>query len=403
MKNRHLNPIGMAIAAVLLAHVLAVHSYADEGRTDNTFGHLGSTEAGDSVSDELLISGRMEMIDFHTFTGRIRESMDVHNRLYFNNIFVNLEGDLGPRANFIIEYQPLTSDLYLLGGFLTIAEALEGIGLEDADERKIEIHERITTSIRELDEASQRGNFERATVTLFVSDNVGLKLGRLRNPFGFWDDYSLFRNLSALKTDPITLGVSLRRADQGFSLFGNSGGLSYEGGVLQGENTLANKDLDDFKDVFFKFGTTWDQLDLAVNLYFHDLGRSSEPTHAYGLSYRYRMTYDFTLLGELITMDNEHIDLTTQGFYLQGNYDLSESVMDGLRWNMFFEAYDSDLLDIDLEEGLDYRFAGTYFQGSTGFVYAYNRNIDLGAKILSGADEEGELFLKAAIKIDANF
>ena len=339
----------------------------------------------------------MEVIEFHSFTGRIREGVNVHNRLYFNNIFVNLEGDLGPRANFIIEYQPLTSDLYLLGGFLTIAEALEGIGLEDADDRKIEIQERIATSIRELDEASQRGHFERAAVTFFVGDNAGLKLGRVRNPFGFWDDYSLFRNLSALKTDPVTLGVSLRRADLGLSVFGNAGGVSYEAGVLQGENTLANRDFDDFKDVFFKFGRTWNQLDLAYNIYFHDLGRSSEPTHAYGVSYRYRMTYDFTLLGELITMDNEHIDLATRGFYIQGNYDLSESVMDGLRWNMFFEAYDSDLLDIDLEEGLDYRFAGTYFQSSTGFVYAYNRNIDLGAKILAGADEEGEPFLKAAI------
>ena len=123
------------------------------------------TEAGDSISDDLLISGRMEVIEFHSFTGRIREGVNVHNRLYFNNIFVNLEGDLGPRANFIIEYQPLTSDLYLLGGFLTIAEALEGIGLEDADDRKIEIQERIATSIRELDEASQRGHFERAAVT----------------------------------------------------------------------------------------------------------------------------------------------------------------------------------------------------------------------------------------------
>ena len=49
------------------------------------------------------------------------------------NIFLNLEGGLGKRADFINEYQPLTSDLYLLGGFLTIAEALEGIGLEEAD------------------------------------------------------------------------------------------------------------------------------------------------------------------------------------------------------------------------------------------------------------------------------
>jgi hypothetical protein len=38
-----------------------------------------------------------------------------------NNIFLNLEGSLDEKTDFIIEYQPLTSDLYLLGGFLTIA------------------------------------------------------------------------------------------------------------------------------------------------------------------------------------------------------------------------------------------------------------------------------------------
>ncbi len=144
-------------------------------------------------------------------------------------------------------------------------------------------------------------------------------------------------------------------------------------------------------------------LDLAANIYLHDVGEDSEPSNAFGLSYRYRPTYNLTLLGEFITIDNEDIDISTQGFYIQGNYDLSDYVTDRLRLNMFFETYDSDLLDIDLEEGLNYRFAGTYFQATTGFVYAYNRNVDLGAKILTGADEEGDFFFKAAVKIDAKF
>tara|TARA_Y100000588_G_C14058488_1_gene840348 strand:- start:171 stop:548 length:378 start_codon:yes stop_codon:yes gene_type:complete len=73
------------------------------------------------------------------------------------------------------------------------------------------------------------------------------------------------------------------------------------------------------------------------------------------------------LLGEFITMDNEDIDIATRSFYVQSNYDLSDYVKNGLHWNLFFETYDSELLDIDLEEGLDYRFVGTYFQTSTGF------------------------------------
>ena len=69
-------------------------------------------------------------------------------------------------------------------------------------------------------------------------------LGRARNPFGFWDDYSLFRNLSALKTDPVSLGVALRRADQGVVAFGRAMGASY---------------------------STW-----LANVYLHDIGRDKK-------------------------------------------------------------------------------------------------------------------------------
>jgi hypothetical protein len=363
-----------------------------------------SSDEPEESSDELLISGRIETIYLHSLTGRIRENFEEHSRFYFNNIFLNLEGDLGPRAEFTVEYQPLTSDLYLLGGFLTIAESLEGIGSddEDADPRILEIDRIVTESIEELDAASEKGHFERAAVNFYISDNFGVKLGRVRNPFGFWDDFSLFRNLSALKTDPVTLGVALRRADLGFTVFGNAGRFAYETGVLQGGSTFTNKDVNDFKDVVLKVGTGWSRLDLAGNVYFHDVGRDAEPTVAWGLSYRYRMTYDFTMLGEFILMDNDHLGVETRGFYVQGNYDLSESWVDGLRWNTFFEVYDSSLLDADLDE-TNYRFAGTYLQSSTELIYAYNRSIDLGAKLLGGADEEGSPFFKVALKMDAQF
>ena len=173
--------------------------------------------------------------------------------------------------------------------------------------------------------------------------------------------------------------------------------------MLQGEGTLSNRDSNNFKDAVLKVGRTWGPVDLAYNLYLHNIGEDAEPSSASGLSYRYRATYNLTLLGEFINIDNEDIDITTRGFYVQANYDMSERWMDGLRWNTFFETYDSDLLDVDLEPGLDYRFAGVYFQTTTGFSYAYNRNIDFGAKVITGADEEGDRFYRIAAKIDAKF
>ena len=363
---------------------------------------FGEVDAGTDSYDNLLLSGRMETIYFHNLTDRIREGLKENSRFYFNNIFVNLEGDLGSKSDFIVEFRPLTSDLYLLGGFLTIAEALEGVGDDDTNPRKTRIDNLITKKIRELDVESEKSGFERAQVGFFFSDQFGLQLGRVRNPFGFWDDYSIFRNLSALKTDPISLGVALRRADLGLIAHGHlfDHGLSYEAAVLQGSNTLSNRDDNNRKDIVLKLGTSLDRVDFGANYYAHDF---PDPNHAFGLYYRYRTTYRLTLLGELIYINNDVIDVATKGFYVQGNYDLSERLMEGLRWNIFFETYDSELLEIDLEKDLDYRFAGTYFQVSTGFRYAYNRNIDLGAKVISGADEEGDRFYKAAFKIDAKF
>ena len=89
-------------------------------------------------------------------------------------------------------------------------------------------HRDLSAKIRELDRASTIANFERAQISFFIGDRFGIELGRVRKPFGFWDDYySLFRNLSALKTDPVSLGVALRRADQGVVAFGRAMGASY--------------------------------------------------------------------------------------------------------------------------------------------------------------------------------
>ncbi len=363
--------------------------------------HLTPTIAC-AQENEVLISGRIEMISLLNFTEPIRQGVDARSRFYFNNIFLNLEGDLGERSSFIIEFQPLTSDLYLLGGFLTIADALQGLGLDEPTPRKIQLEEVITRKIDELDRASDRPSFERAAIRFYFDNGMGLSLGRVRNPFGFWDDYSIFRNLSALKTDPVTLGVALRRTDQGILFFGQRGRINWNVGVLEGTNTLHSDRDNDHKDVVARFGVRLGNFDLATSGYVRNLG-APHYNHALGLSYRWRASYNLTLLGEMIQMNNDALRLDTHGFYVQSNYDLSDLLLDGLRWNLLFESYDSDLLDIDLEPGLNYRFAGTYFQASTGVVYAFNRHIDLGAKFLSGRDEEGDPFYKVAAKIDARF
>ena len=143
------------------------------------------------------------------------------------NIFLNLEGGLGKRADFINEYQPLTSGSVPAGRFPDYCRGHRGHRPRRSGHSRRQIDQLISAKICELDRASTRANFESAQISFFIGDRFGIKLGRARNPFGFWDDYSLFRNLSALKTDPVSLGVALRRADQGVVAFGRAMGASY--------------------------------------------------------------------------------------------------------------------------------------------------------------------------------
>ena len=352
------------------------------------------------ADDELLISGRMEMIYFHNFTDRLRVNATERSRFYFNNIFLNFEGGLGPKAEFIIEFQPLTSDLYLLGGFLTIAEALEGIGVENADDRKELINNRIRSSIRELDEASGKPSFERASVTFYFDERSGISLGRMRNPFGFWDDYSAFRNLSALKTDPISLGVSLRRAGQGMILFSDRRSFELKAGVLLGVNTLANKDENNAKDLVFRIGHRGRSLDLAANVYYHDFG--PELNTAYGLSYRYRATYNLTLLANSSRSATTGSRSRRAGSTYRG---ITTSVAGprACAGTCSSRPTTPTCSTSTSSRRPPIRLKGTYLQSAGGLAYAFDRSIDLGAKLLFGADEEGDSFVKAAVKVDAKF
>jgi len=369
--------------------------------------HLLGNEIDES-SLPLLLSTRLEIIEYANILNPVREHTSQFHRLYFNNIYINLEGDIHSNINFIVEFQALTSELYLLGGFVTVADSLEGIGNPDKSDltvRAKKISKNINKHIKSIDSASQRPNFERALINFDLYNIFGIKLGKVRNPFGFWDDYSLFRNLSLGKTDPISLGVPLRRTDLGLLFYGQLLGkyLTYNVGVLDGENIFKNEDSNKHKDLVLNLGTSFHRFDLGINGYTHNTGASSGTPYAVGFYLRYRMTNNLTLLGEVNYIKNERLDISTNSVYLQINYDLSGMVAEGLRWNSFLESYHSGLLEIDLEPDLDYVFAGTISQVSTGFLYALNRNLDLGMQFITGADEEGEEIAKVAFKVDAKF
>lgn len=391
-----------ALCLVLLSLPLCGSLWAqDDNLTTET-----ATYRKEFLSD-ILFSARFEGLFRHNFRTTVRERTSHHSKSYFNTIYLNAEGNLNSSSEFIVEFQPYVSSLYLLGGFISVARPLEGIGSdpdEVIDARQRLIADIARSSLSDIDAAADYPSAERVQIDYFVNEYFGLRIGRVRNPWGFWDDYSLFRNLSAGKTDPITLGVQLRRADYGLVSYGRNGDVfTYEFGVLTGENTVDDIESNSAKDVVLRLGSTLGRLDVGVNYYHHDLGKGGGPLHAAGVHWRWPATYNLTLLGEYIYAHNTLIDVTTRSFYLQANYNLGELLLNGLRWNTFFESYNSDLLKVDFDGSVDYRYAGTILRGSTGFMYALRRDTDLGAQIIVGADEEGDDTLEMAFKVDLKF
>lgn len=360
--------------------------------------------AQSTQNNKFLISSRSEVIFYKNFSGPIRENTNKEEKLYLSNLYLNIEGDLFNRSNFIVEFQPITSDLYTLGGFISIAESLEGIANDSSEElvneRAKQIDDIVTTTIGELDSISENVNFERIQVSHQFDNNTSIDLGRLRNPFSYWDDFSLFRNISAAKTDPISLEVQLRRTDYGAvynkNLLNN---LNLSFGVLSGAKHY--RDETAFRDLDFvtKIDYNDKKFDIGLSYYNREIF-DSKLIHATGIHFRKQLTYDFTIIGEYIYIINNDIDINTKSFYIQGNYDLSELLLEGLRSNIFLESYNSNLLKVDLDEDVNYRFAGTYLQSSFGFIYAFSRKLDLGAQLIYGKDEEGSDVVKTALKID---
>lgn len=366
----------------------------------------GTTVHGEELMDDWLLSSRFELIQYSNFDGRIREVKPEANRLYFSNVYLNLEGGINESADFILEMQAETSDLYLLGGFVTIADSLEGIGSDEGEvlnERQAQVSALARSHLQNITRSEDDIKFERANIDYQMNDSLGIKVGSVRIPFGFWDDYSLLRNLSAGKTDPITMGVQLRRADMGVVLYSDiaASTFKYEMAIVYGEEVFEITDGDSKRDLVLKLGGRINKLDFGVNSYLRDMDNLGD-VYALGLYYRYRWNARLTLLGESVYMRNEIEDLQTRFSYIQGNYDLGDSVA-GLRWNFFLESYNSDLLKADLEEDISYEFAGTHIQLSTGVMYAYSRNIDMGMQYISGVDEEGDLISRFTAKLDVRF
>ena len=265
--------------------------------------HLEARQSDSSI----FFSGRAEVIQYNSFTGRIREEEPEESKLYLNNVYLNLEGSITNNLDFIIEYQAKTDNLYSLGGFVTIADSLEGIAGDDDEEedeplnaRQLQVSQLASFHLNAVTSSKEDIKFERLNLDYGWGRKSGVRLGNIRVPFGLWDDYSLFRNLSAGKTDPITLGVQLRRTDIGALLYGEFQGtnLSYDVALVNGESTFDVSDSDNEKDFIMRLNFKKPKLDIGFNTYLRSV-TDFDTSYSAGVYFRYKPSSTFTLLGEI--------------------------------------------------------------------------------------------------------
>lgn len=390
-----MNRIYIALTALLLSvNILCAR---DTAAAPKFPANLTNTAPASGTADmpKLLLSGRLEMLHYLNAVKPIRQGEDSHGRFYFNNIYLNLESYIHPKIHVIVEFQALTSDLYMLGGFVTVSDSIA----QTTGPASLAIRSLVSNQLQNIEEASEKPSFERIQIDFALSRGFSIRLGKVRNPFGFWDDYSLLRNLSFVKTDPVTLGVPLRRTDLGGIIYGRILGkhLTYEIGLLSGEYFFSNRNSNDKLDLILKLGSSFGRADIAAHLYIRDAEFSPNPSHALGFSFRLRPSRSLTLLGEFVYMKNTTLDLESWSAYLQANWNLSETVLTGLRLNIFIEYYESALLEIAYGSEDD----SDHLQISAGLLYAINRHLDLGLQVITGIDQDGDAILKTAVKIDA--
>ncbi len=67
-------------------------SFGPRAASGEGLSNSSSSDNSDEGYNDLLLSGQVEVIHLHNFTGTIREGVKENSRFYFNNIFLNLEG-----------------------------------------------------------------------------------------------------------------------------------------------------------------------------------------------------------------------------------------------------------------------------------------------------------------------
>jgi len=219
----------------------------------------------------------------------------------------------------------------------------------------------------------QHGELERA---YFTQHNLPLNsqviLGQFRNPFGYFDAFTVSRSLTkdaALAPDSMMPTMRLRDLDVGILWQSQGDPFSFSIAIVNGNGINSLSDDNNFKDIIAHALYSFEELQIGVNAYYgrkNSLNTDGSVKEYSGVAVTAFGVETMVLLdkvviaGEAIT--REYGSLRSAGAYLMMNYDLG-SLVRTLRYVTRMEVFDPNR-DVASDERV---------QWGQGFLYTLSR------------------------------
>ena len=219
--------------------------------------------------------------------------------------------------------------------------------IEQAPLTSVGITDTLLSVTPEIDETI---DFEQLYIRVGNLKNSGynITIGQIRNPFGFWADYTSHRNFTSTKNNTLVNGFALKKIELGLQVdkqFPN--GIHATVALVNGRKSrttdLPREDDDKAKDFVGRISYDKNRFTFGASTYLAEF--SLNKNYAYGLNWQY-LAPKLSLSGELVFQKNneaqalyENVEnLSSLGSYAQFNYRLENRMtLYGLyeTWRLF--------------------------------------------------------------------
>jgi hypothetical protein len=252
-----------------------------------TFNPEGVNQSRGSVASMVAIGGYLVTeFEYHEEDGRFVPLYELNQAKIFIN--ARLVANQQSSINVLAEWNPVPEEV-----------------IHHIDEI---IVNNDTVSLPEIDE-DERVPFERLSVTIENVGGSGINItsGQIRNPFGFWSDYTSHRNFSSTKNNFLVNGFALKKIELGVQIDKEfKGGFGFKTAIVHGRNgrtaPLFRQDVDEKYDWVTRFHYSHNNFTAGFSSYLGEF--SVNKRTAFGIDFL-ASAKNISLSGEFVYQYND--------------------------------------------------------------------------------------------------